>query len=663
MKAIFKYRPEIDGLRTVAVLLVIFFHAKLDFFKGGFVGVDIFFVISGYLITSIIYKEKINQNFSFISFYDRRIRRIFPMIFFLLLITSIVSFFVYSPNELKNFSQSIVSSVTYTSNIYFFNKTGYFSGNLNTSPLIHTWSLAVEEQFYIFFPLILSLIISFKEKIIKFIIISLAFASFISIFFFVNVEDFNFFMASSRVWELLAGSFLALNRKRLLAKLNNKTSSNLFSLAGFIMILWSAVYFDKSTFHPGFITIVPVLGTLLVIEFSDKHNFLGKILSNNFIVHLGLLSYSAYLIHQPLFVFVEEIYKTDLSVSVYIFLTILTFVFSHFTYIYIESPFRNKNVYSRKFIFKSGFSISMIFISIGLFGHFSKGFPNRYSENQFKIFNEIEISPLRNDCHTEGINYLKPQNACNSSSLPTKWAVLGDSHGVEISYQLSKNLEIFNESALQLTFSGCPPAYGYNSSNPGCSDWTKESIQYLINNENIKNVVLVYRHSFYLKGENSREDLGTKLNPIEFIKNGKEISSKDKMKIYFDGYLKIIEELLLNNKNIYLIYPIPEIIKPIDKYIFNNIVFNKERIITEGPTLEYYNYRNNYVLDFNNKTNHKNLLKIPVKELFSNETTIKVIKEGKALFFDNNHVNLQGANIITNKIINLYNERLQKTFN
>ena len=155
-KAVFKYRPEIDGLRTLAVLLVMLFHAKFEFFSGGFIGVDVFFVISGFLITSILYKENINNNFSYLSFYDRRIRRIFPMIFLTIFVSSIISFFICSPSEFKNFSQSVVSTISYTSNIYFYNKTGYFFGDLNVNPLIHTWSLAVEEQFYIIFPLVLT---------------------------------------------------------------------------------------------------------------------------------------------------------------------------------------------------------------------------------------------------------------------------------------------------------------------------------------------------------------------------------------------------------------------------------------------------------------------------------------------------------------------------
>ena len=658
-KAVFNYRPEIDGLRTLAVLLVMLFHAKLEIFSGGFIGVDVFFVISGFLITSIIYKENINNNFSYLSFYERRIRRIFPMIFFILFITSIISFFIYSPSQFKDFAQSVVSTISYSSNIYFYNKIGYFSGNLNNSPLIHTWSLAVEEQFYLFFPVILTFFYKYKEKQLKLIIIILIVLSFSSIFIFKSSGEFNFFMATSRVWELLIGSYLAVNRKNLFSTVPlSRNKYDFFSILGIVMIFWSAIYFDYSTFHPGPLTFIPVIGTALVIKYANRNNIVGIILSNKIVVYLGLVSYSAYLIHQPLFVFTAQIFNMELPFYVYLLLIVITFILSHFAYKFVESPFRNKKLITRNMVFKGSFIISLIFLSFGLYGHFSNGIQNRFSNRQIKIFNEIEISPLRNYCHTEGVDYLKPSESCNPSSFTPSWAVLGDSHGVEISYMLNDLLKSYNKSSIQLTFSGCPPAFGFDSNNPGCSDWNTDAVNYLINNKNIQNVVLVYRHSYYLKGENKTTFPETELSPLDFINSLDNLSDLKKKDLYFEGLNNIIDKLISNNKTVYLVYPIPEIIDPIDKYIFNNYFLGSPMIKKQGPSFEYYKKRNNYFLAFIGKTNNNKLVKIPTFHLFSKNNSIEVIKEGKALYFDSNHPSLFGANLVSKLILKLSNEKL-----
>ena len=384
-----------------------FFHAKYEIFKGGFIGVDVFFVISGYLITSIIYKEKLNGNFSLIHFYERRIRRIFPMIFFLLSVVAFFSFILYSPTELKNIFQSIVSTVTYTSNIYFYNKTGYFEINLENHPLIHTWSLAVEEQFYIIFPLIFLITYKFGQNIKQIVFFILALLSFLSIYLFVSHSEFNFFIVSSRMWELLAGSLVAINKNSFYKKeIVKKNYKDFFSIIGILGVIISSMFLDSNSFHPGPVTIVPILSTVLIIKYMDQETILGKILSSKPFVKLGLLSYSAYLIHQPLFVYVSDLMSSNMSDLIYMFLIILTFYISYYTYIFIETPFRNKNIYSRKRIFINAFSFSVFFIVIGIYGHFSGGIPERFSAEQNNILNRVEISPLRNECHTEGVNFL-----------------------------------------------------------------------------------------------------------------------------------------------------------------------------------------------------------------------------------------------------------------
>ncbi|MEE9397930.1 MAG: acyltransferase [Methylococcales bacterium] len=300
-----QYRKEIDGLRAVAVLPVIFFHSGLFGITGGYIGVDIFFVISGYLITTIILDEIEKNNFSIINFYERRARRILPALSIVLIFTTIASFVLMPADLLKSYSQSLVSVAIFSSNVFFYLSSGYFSTASDEKPLLHTWSLAVEEQYYLFFPVMLSMLWRVGKKRLAYFILSLSVVSlllsqYLSIKQFV---DANFYLIFSRAWELFAGSLIAFSG------LHNysikKSFREILGFSGLGLIIYSTIYFNKNTPFPSFYTLVPVIGTVLIIAFSDKNTSIGKFLSNKLFVSIGLISYSLYLWHQPLFAFLR----------------------------------------------------------------------------------------------------------------------------------------------------------------------------------------------------------------------------------------------------------------------------------------------------------------------------------------------------------------------
>ena len=294
-----KYRAEIDGLRALAVVPVILFHAGFSLFGGGFVGVDVFFVISGYLITTILIDDIENRRFSILSFYERRARRILPALFFVILVCVPFAWMWMIPSQMENFSQSLVAVSVFGSNILFWLTSGYFATAAAEKPLLHTWSLALEEQYYLVFPIFLIFAWRFGRDRVFWIITVLASVSLIlSELGWRNDASANFYLAPSRAWELFAGSMAAF-----LVQKRGVQSSNNLSFFGLALILYSVLAFDEFTPFPSFYTMIPVVGVVLIIMYGDKKTIVAKLLSTKLLVGIGLISYSAYLWHHPFFAF------------------------------------------------------------------------------------------------------------------------------------------------------------------------------------------------------------------------------------------------------------------------------------------------------------------------------------------------------------------------
>ena len=380
-----KYRGEIDGLRAIAVFSVIFYHANIifnfgnenfQFFSGGFFGVDIFFVISGYLITNFILSKIKKNQFSYLNFYERRLRRLLPALFFIVIISFITGWILMMPSQFERLSASILSLLFFVSNIWFFFQGSYLSGASELKPLLHTWSLSVEEQFYILFPFFLLYINKLKKIIPVFLaltIISLLF----SVYGSVKFEDANFYFIFSRIWELLIGSLVAqVTQNKLITKMN--IYKGLLSFIGLSLIFFSLFYYDDSIRHPSYFTFIPVIGTSMILLFYDDSNLLLKILKNKVFIFFGLISYSLYLWHFPILAF-NKIKSGGLSFQDKIDSIILTIILSIITYYLIEKPFRNFKIIKTKVFFIS-LSVTLIFlISFSSYALLTKGVPKRFS--------------------------------------------------------------------------------------------------------------------------------------------------------------------------------------------------------------------------------------------------------------------------------------------
>lgn len=371
-------RREIDGLRAIAVLPVVLFHAGFETFAGGFIGVDVFFVISGYLITRIILDDLEKGRFSLINFYERRARRILPALFLVMLACIPLAWLWLLPVDMKDFSQSLAAVSLFSSNILFWHESGYFDRAGELKPLLHTWSLAVEEQYYFLFPLFLAL---FWKKGRYWILALLGLAFIISL----SLAQWSsyakpaaaFYLLPTRAWELLAGAFAAFYLSRSHRNSIVGKYSEPMTWLGILLILYAVFSYDQSTPFPGLYALIPASGALLIILFTHQQTHAGKLIGNRLFVGIGLISYSIYLWHQPLFAFARHQSLAEPSQAVFFSLSALSIFLAYFSWKFVENPFRNPLIFKRKSIFLAAAVFSVLFITIGYLGHKSGGFRNR----------------------------------------------------------------------------------------------------------------------------------------------------------------------------------------------------------------------------------------------------------------------------------------------
>ena len=443
-----KYRSEIDGLRAIAVGSVVLYHAQVNIsghhlFGGGFIGVDIFFVISGYLITSIILKELvITGSFSFKKFYERRVRRILPVLLFVMMTSLPFAWIYLVPTHLIDLSKSILYSLGFSSNFYF-HYSGQVYGALDGlfKPFLHTWSLSVEEQYYIIFPIVLLVSFKyFKKYLIHILILSFIISLGLAQWSSIDNPSVSFYFIHTRMWELLAGSILAYFEITKGHRFQNKTLSLILPTVGLILIGHSILFFNDGMFHPSFYTLSPIIGTCLIIWFSQKDEMITKILSTKLFVGIGLISYSLYLWHYPIFTFLKINGLVSNSIVGKLFLIPIIFFLSILSYFFIERPFRNRKLNIKKTLIYVGIlSITLLILNFKIiqgegfksrFEHLKKINPNYNPDNIFLGQSRMKSSSINlNDFNTKDFNII----------------IIGDSHGGDLFNSLSLNSDLFGD--------------------------------------------------------------------------------------------------------------------------------------------------------------------------------------------------------------------------
>ena len=381
MATTFSYRADIDGLRAVAVVPVILFHGGFQAFSGGFVGVDVFFVISGYLITSLILSELDAGNFTLRGFYERRARRILPALFLVAGVSVPFALLWLMPRDLVDFSQSLMAVSTFSSNILFWQEGGYFDNAAELKPLLHTWSLAAEEQYYVLFPLfILACRPLSRERTAMLLLLVCAASLLLALWGVSNKPRAAFFLLPTRGWEILAGSLAAFYVNRHGLPSVGRTFGESLGVGGLAAIAVAVLAYSEDQKAPGLTTVVPVGGAVLVILFSRPGWFVHGLLTSRALVGIGLVSYSAYLWHYPLYAFARNVVSFSPEPGIMAGLALSAFPLAYLSWRFVERPFRDRERFSRRTIFAAGLVGSLAIFSAGYAGFSSRGMEGRLAK-------------------------------------------------------------------------------------------------------------------------------------------------------------------------------------------------------------------------------------------------------------------------------------------
>jgi len=505
------YLSHVDGLRAVAILSVLGFHAAPSLVPGGFVGVDVFFVISGFLITSILRKEMAQGSFRLTNFLARRARRIVPALAFVVLVSFVVACLLLTPEQLSEFGRSLTATALFGANIHFYNTTDYFALAAQERPLLHTWSLAIEEQFYIVWPVALLFLTTWlPRKAALLVIAGAALASFA--LFMVSASDeptYAFYMPHCRAWELLIGALLALTIEHLVVP--RRLAQALAGL-GFAAIALSVFVLSETAPHPGIATLLATLGTAaIIVVCNNQFTLVGRTLSLRPVVWIGLISYSLYLWHWPVLAFAKIQLPSEPSMIMVAALLALSGALAWFSWWYVESPFRGRAGQFRfpvRGALASAACVLVAVAGVGLAIKAGNGWPWRLDEPAQEVYAQMATgSPIRSRC--DGVeNIFDADGTCGFGRKRQEGesydiAVFGDSNADHFVPMVARLAEEQGLSGRQVTQSACGPLLGvWRTKQPArhedtCLAYQKGIMDFVAANPNLKLTILSANWSSY----------------------------------------------------------------------------------------------------------------------------------------------------------------------
>jgi peptidoglycan/LPS O-acetylase OafA/YrhL len=483
------HRRDIDGLRAIAIAPVVLFHGGVPGFSGGYVGVDVFFVVSGFLITGIIASAIDRGEFSLIGFYERRARRILPALLAVIAFVLAAAAAVYLPGDFESVPRSALAALLFVSNVTFFLETGYFQGGADTKPLLHTWSLGIEEQFYIGFPLLLLLIARLAANRRVLVVWLLALVSFwLAVGTQTDKSGIAFYLLPPRAWELLTGALLALGSG---PEVKDGVLRESLALGGLALIGFAVATFDAATIFPGTNALFPVVGAALLIHCAPNTR-VGQLLGWAPFVGVGLISYSLYLWHWPLFVFAAYVTDAKLAGWASAFAIFAAIGVAVLSWRFIEQPFRVRGRFDRRKIFVLGGSAMAGLCTVALAMVAAGGWPERFPSEVVRMASaQNDISPYRGRCHDSDAVSQRPPCVLGAPVAPTA-LVWGDSHGVELSFALSEQAKAQGRSLVERTQSSCPPLLGYDPrDDPRCARVNRSVLAQIAGDPHLQTVYLV----------------------------------------------------------------------------------------------------------------------------------------------------------------------------
>lgn len=616
------YRAEIDGLRAIAIVSVILCHAEIiigghDRFAGGYIGVDIFFVISGYLISRIVLSELAeNGSFSFANFYERRARRILPMLLTVMLVSLPFAWEKLLPMEFVEYSESVLSALFFGSNFYFFFQSiAYEVNNALLLPFLHTWSLGIEEQFYIVFPVLLLLCWRFKKEYILTLGLALLF---VSLQFADKMETVdakaNFFLPFSRFWELLAGSLLAYIELKY-GRIKNELAGHVFPIIGLFLIGHSIMFFDGDTPHPGFNTLIPVIGVALVIAFCTSQDLVGKVLASKPFVGIGLISYSAYLWHYPIMAF-SRIDNMSPPLAEKCGWIAATLVLATISYFLIEKPFRNRARIKRGPFLLCLFVATSLFVGLNGAIIMNDGYKHRVPELALRESYDDKFAhvDLFYKCHRlKGIGRIGYDKFCTLGTHEKNVYLVGDSHMVSIAFKLFERLDKTNMNLVLMTRDGA--LFGKDE----FIDNARRKVL-----ETVKNEIVVLGGYAHFETE-------------EYL---------DSLLPQYQSLLNILEK---NGNKVVLVYPVPE--TEIQRQNFVQEYEAHRRLLDKISSRQVFDERSKAAYKFYDQFKGDNIYRVYPSDYLCDKVQCYGVKDGVILISDFDHPSKVTAEWMADKIL------------
>lgn len=614
------YRADIDGLRAVAVLAVVLFHADARVAPGGFVGVDVFFVISGYLITSVLLRHTSGTLGSTLAnFYVRRVRRIVPALLLVILFTLLISHILFLPSDLAALLSDVIAATLFFSNLSAHTDVGYFERSYEVRPLLHTWSLAIEEQFYFVYPVLLLTLLRFGRERASAIVATLTAISLIwSVHLVTTTPQEAFYATSGRAWELGVGAMIAISPWRFPFP---HAAKQCCSAAGFAVIGAIIFLYSEEQHFPGLAAVPPVLATALLIA-TGPATLVATWLNIRPAVAIGKMSYSIYLWHWPALILVEYALGQSLSSTVRVTTLAASMIAAFLSWKYVEHPFHKRDGFSRHVILLSTGIAAAVILGTAIVGKLTNGWPQRFSQADLEIAAAVRDSnPRRGQCHRTESFDPPLAHSCHYGSGPHRIAVWGDSHGVELSAALGEMIDSRQESVVQLTYTSCPPTTS-TSAAAGCMTFNSNALEYLTRSRHIRFVVLVAKY----------DDPAVRDN-----------------RLILEGVARSAQRLIETGKTVILIYPVPlqPGIVPRALAVREHFGFVLSNYGTGTPEFLRRNAGTFAYLDSMQATN---LIRVKPHTVLCNPNRCAAIHSGTVLYFDDNHLSLSGARILASEI-------------
>jgi len=642
------YRADIDGLRALAIVPVVLFHAGLGAFSGGFVGVDVFFVISGFLITGLIRHEIDAGTFSLANFYERRVRRLFPALFATLLATSAVAAWLLLPADLADYGKSVAATSLFASNFLFWQEAGYFGRAAEEIPLLHTWSLAVEEQFYILFPLFLAYIATRSGK--RYIAATAwvtAISFVVSVAGTVFARDAAFYLAPSRAWELGVGALLALGA---IPVSHSKHVRSLVALCGLAAIAGSVVLFTPSTLFPGVAALLPCLGTGAILwAGSGGHNLVGSALSARPIVLTGLISYSLYLWHWPLLTLGRYYQVRQLSGGETTVLLALSVLLAISSWRYVERPFRGKSgLLERRQLFTLALSATAVAVVAGGAAVVADGWPVRTDAQVRRIIDGGNDRRARDwECGDTTLARISSGKLCRTGSPQAATAtflVWGDSHARAMADAIGVAAQDAGAAGLLALRPGCAPlrhteVSGHDAEHD-CSAFNEAVLELLGRTPEVTDVVLAGRWALLAEGTRYGHESGEPVYLSDPDSSGRSVA--ENRRVFARALSSSVAAIRAQGKRVWLVAAVPEVGWNVPSTLARAHRFG--RTPPAAPTAAEYATRQAYVLSVLAELDAlPGVTVLRPDEVLCRSARCEVTHDGLPLYFDSHHLTLRGG--------------------